>query len=224
MRAAPYVRQRKARGLRDVAKPGTLWLVPTVPYAAAADRTLQLHQDLKVDTQDVAAQDQLAWFIGMTGGEGDGAEEPAGPVEGNALENDHKALQWEKPKYRAEVAEKGVVPVSRKEEERGGAENLDPSRISELSRPPPVRHPRLASLVLQHRHPHPPVIPVQPHQLILGSDVLCVYLQILVELQCPISCCSVRHSGANWTSRVQSTHRHVEFQHLKPVNDRIYVC
>ncbi|KAL3179016.1 hypothetical protein MRX96_038266 [Rhipicephalus microplus] len=98
------------------------------------------------------------------------------------------------------------------------------SRRSQLSRPPPVRHPRLASLVLQHRHPHPPVIPVQPHQLILGSDVLCVYLQILVELQCPISCCSVRHSGANWTSRVQSTHRHVEFQHLKPVNDRIYVC
>ncbi|KAL3179015.1 hypothetical protein MRX96_038265 [Rhipicephalus microplus] len=72
--------------------------------------------------------------------------------------------------------------------------------------------------------PSPPCHSDEPRQLILGGDVLGVYLQILVELQCPISCCSVRYSGTNWTSRVQSTHRHVEFEHLKPLNDRIYVC
>ncbi|KAL3257037.1 hypothetical protein MRX96_046544 [Rhipicephalus microplus] len=69
-----------------------------------------------------------------------------------------------------------------------------------------------------------PAIPVQPRQPILDGDVLWVYLPAPVELQCPVSDWSIKYSGANWTSRVQSVRRHVEFEDLVRVNNRIHVC
>ncbi|KAL3220469.1 hypothetical protein MRX96_029872 [Rhipicephalus microplus] len=69
-----------------------------------------------------------------------------------------------------------------------------------------------------------PTAPVQPHQPILDGDVLWVYLPAPAELQCPVDSCSMKYSGAVWTSRAQSVRRHVKFEHCVRVNERIYVC
>ncbi|KAH8027971.1 hypothetical protein HPB51_011779 [Rhipicephalus microplus] len=69
-----------------------------------------------------------------------------------------------------------------------------------------------------------PSAPVQPRQPALDGDVLWVYLPAPAELQCPVDNCSMRYSGAAWTSRAQSVRRHVEFEHGVRVRERIYVC
>ncbi|KAL3214764.1 hypothetical protein MRX96_051435, partial [Rhipicephalus microplus] len=69
-----------------------------------------------------------------------------------------------------------------------------------------------------------PSAPVQPRKPILDGDVLWVYLLAPAELQCPVDGCSMKYSGAVWTSRAQSVRRHVEFEHGVSVNERIYVC
>ncbi|KAL3245249.1 hypothetical protein MRX96_047038 [Rhipicephalus microplus] len=69
-----------------------------------------------------------------------------------------------------------------------------------------------------------PSAPVQPRQPILDGDVLWVYLPAPAELRCPVDSCSMKYSGAVWTSRAQSVRRHVEFEHGVRVNERIYVC
>ncbi|KAL3192058.1 hypothetical protein MRX96_018177 [Rhipicephalus microplus] len=70
-------------------------------------------------------------------------------------------------------------------------------------------------------HPSTPVQPCQPD---LDGDVLWVYLPAPAELQCPVDSCSMKYSGAAWTSRAQSVRRHVEFEHGVRVRERIYVC
>ncbi|KAH8026958.1 hypothetical protein HPB51_000495 [Rhipicephalus microplus] len=69
-----------------------------------------------------------------------------------------------------------------------------------------------------------PSAPVQPRQPALDGDVLWVYLPAPAELQCPVDNCSMKYSGAAWTSRAQSVRRHVEFEHGVRVHERIYVC
>ncbi|KAL3213450.1 hypothetical protein MRX96_035383 [Rhipicephalus microplus] len=69
-----------------------------------------------------------------------------------------------------------------------------------------------------------PSAPVQPRQPALDGDVLWVYLPAPAELQCPVDNCSMKYSGAAWTSRAQSVRRHVEFEHGVRVRERIYVC
>ncbi|KAL3217446.1 hypothetical protein MRX96_032360 [Rhipicephalus microplus] len=68
-----------------------------------------------------------------------------------------------------------------------------------------------------------PSAPVQPRQPIMDGDVLWVYLPAPAELQCPVDSCSMKYSGAIWTSCALSVRRHVEFQHGVRVNERIYV-
>ncbi|KAL3192027.1 hypothetical protein MRX96_018146 [Rhipicephalus microplus] len=69
-----------------------------------------------------------------------------------------------------------------------------------------------------------PSAPVQPRQPALDGDVLWVYLPAPAELQCLVDNCSMKYSGAAWTSRAQSVRRHVEFEHGVRVRERIYVC
>ncbi|KAH8027303.1 hypothetical protein HPB51_004215 [Rhipicephalus microplus] len=57
-----------------------------------------------------------------------------------------------------------------------------------------------------------PTAPVQPRQPILDGDVLWVYLPAPAELQCPVDSCSMKYSGAVWTSRAQSVRRHVRIR------------
>ncbi|KAL3213453.1 hypothetical protein MRX96_035386 [Rhipicephalus microplus] len=69
-----------------------------------------------------------------------------------------------------------------------------------------------------------PSAPVQPRQPALNGDVLWVYLPAPAELQCAVDNCSMKYSGAAWTSRALSVRRHVEFEHGVRVRERIYVC
>ncbi|KAL3192034.1 hypothetical protein MRX96_018153 [Rhipicephalus microplus] len=93
-----------------------------------------------------------------------------------------------------------------------------------LSSPASTASPSLGPAVSEAPASSRPSAPVQPRQQALDGDVLWVYLPAPAELQCPVDSCSMKYSGAVWTSRAQSVRRHVEFEHGVRVRERIYVC